>query len=173
MTVRHICRRAAVVAAMLSVPLLTVQAPAHAVDLPPSCLSAITGVQDKFPVQQFTVPDKVKTTLLNELGALSETDQEAFTDRACTAWNDWATANGAEVARYLDTTYQNTDGLVCRKFTTAAMGAFKKYAPTLPAETRGAETVVKKVWKNSMQKLSTEATNATCQQSYDSAKAAW
>ncbi|CAL9378774.1 hypothetical protein C1708_05445 [Streptomyces sp. DH-12] len=172
MTIRRTCRRAAVVA-LLSAPLLTVQTPAHAVELPPSCLSAVAEAEDKFPVQQFTVPDKVKSTLLNELGALGEADQKAFTDRACTAWNNWATANGPAVARDLDASYQNAGGPVCNKFTTAAMAAFKKYAPTIPAQTRDLETVAKKVWRNAMQELSAQATNATCRQSYDSAKTGW
>jgi hypothetical protein len=173
MTVRRAFRRAAVAATLIPAALLVGHTPAQAVELPPACLAALSEAQDKFPVQQFTVPDKVKTALFDELAALGETDQKALTETACAAWNEWATANGATVARDLDTRYQNTDGLACTKFTTAAIGAFKKYAPTIPAETRGLETVAKKVWGNAMQTLSVEATNATCRQSYSSVKAGW
>ncbi|MFE0808532.1 hypothetical protein ACFW4M_01185 [Streptomyces sp. NPDC058794] len=173
MTVRRAFRRAVVAASVIPAALLVGHTPAQAVELPPACQAALTEAQDKFPVQQFTVPDKVKTAILDELAALDETDQKALTETACAAWNKWATANGAAVARNLDTRYQNTDGLACTKFTTAAIGALKKYAPTIPAETRGLETVAKKVWGNAMQTLSVEATNATCRQSYGSVKAGW
>ncbi|MEV5548346.1 hypothetical protein AB0L35_19840 [Streptomyces sp. NPDC052309] len=173
MTARRTFRRAAVAAAVITASLLTAHSPAQAVELPPACRSAITEARDKFPVQQFTVPDKVETALLDELAALGEAGQQAFTETACAAWNRWATANGAAVARDLDTRYQNAGGLACSKFTTAAVGALKKYAPGIPAETRGLEAVAKKVWRNAMQRLSVEATNATCRQSYDSAKAGW
>ncbi|MET8569534.1 hypothetical protein [Streptomyces sp. NPDC004783] len=172
MTVRRVFRRVAV-AAVMSASLLTAHSPAQAVELPRACQSALLEFQGKFPVQQFTAPDKAKNALLDELAALGEADQQAFTETACAAWNTWATANGAAVARDLDSRYQTTDGLVCTKFTTAAIGTFKKYSPTLPTETRGLETVAKKVWSKAMEKLSVEATNATCRQSYGNVKAGW
>ncbi|MTE22440.1 hypothetical protein F0L17_25730 [Streptomyces sp. TRM43335] len=173
MTVHRALRRFVVAAAVIPATLLVGHSPAQAVELPPACQAALTEAQDKFPAQQFTVPDKAKTAILDELAALGETDQKALTETACAAWNKWATTNGAAVARNLDTRYQNTDGLACTKFTTAAIGALKKYAPTIPAETRGLETVAKKVWGNAMRTLSVEATNATCRRAYGSVKAGW
>ncbi|NED79696.1 hypothetical protein G3I76_06245, partial [Streptomyces sp. SID11233] len=67
-----------------------------------------------------TVPEKAKTALFDEVGALSDADQEAFTQPACTAWNNWATANGKAVATDLDNRYQKTSGAACVKFATSS-----------------------------------------------------
>ncbi|MBC2866970.1 hypothetical protein [Streptomyces mexicanus] len=173
MTVRRTLQRVAVAAALLSASLLTAPSSVQAADLPAACQSALTDAQTKFPVKYFTVPDEVKSALLTELGGLSEADQQQFTQSACTAWNTWATSHGAAVATYLDNAYQQATGPVCGKFATAAIGALKKYAPTIPAETRSAETVAKKVWRNALQKLSVQAPDAACRQAYNGVKASW
>jgi hypothetical protein len=173
MSICHTLQRAAVAATVVSASLLTLPSPAQAAQLPPACQTAIAEFQDKLPVQQFTVPDKVKSALLQELLMLSDADQQKFTENACSAWNTWSTANAAAVAKDLDTRYQNTAGLECQKFVSATIGTLQKYSPNIPAATRPMETVAKKVWGNAMQKLSTAATNTTCQQAYSNAKAGW
>ncbi|WP_431038325.1 hypothetical protein ACQYWQ_27415 [Streptomyces sp. P6-2-1] len=144
-----------------------------AAPLPPACQDALLKTLDKFPVAYFTVPEKAKNALFAEVGALSEADQEALTQPACTAWNNWATANGQAVATDLDERYRRTSGAVCVKFATSSVGTLKKFAPLVPERTRGLETVAKKVWTNAMSKLSAEATNAACRKAYDGAKAGW
>ncbi|MFE4330529.1 MULTISPECIES: hypothetical protein [unclassified Streptomyces] len=173
MTLCRTVQRTVLTAAVLSASVLTAPSFAQAAPLPPACQESLLQTFDKFPVVYFTVPDKVQEALLNEVAKLSEADQAAFTQTACAAWNGWATTNGKAVARDLDTRYQNTTGPVCSQFATAAIGTIKKYAPNVPAETRGLESVAKKVWKNAMQKLSVEASNATCRQSYNGVKAGW
>ncbi|MFD9391126.1 hypothetical protein ACFWBB_10455 [Streptomyces sp. NPDC060000] len=173
MTIRRTLQRVTVAAVLVPASLGALASPARAAQLPSACQTTIAEFQDKLPVQQFTVPDKVKSTLLQELLMLSETDQQKFTETACSAWNQWATANATAVAKDLDTRYQNTDGLVCQKFVTATIGTLKKYSPSIPAATRPLETVAKKVWSNAMQKLSADASNTSCQQSYNNVKVGW
>ncbi|EFL03769.1 MULTISPECIES: hypothetical protein [Streptomyces] len=172
MALRRTLRRTLLAAAVLSASVLTTPS-AHAAPLPPACQDALLKTLDKFPVTYFTVPEKAKTALFDEVGALSEADQEAFTQPACTAWNNWATANGQAVATDLDNRYQKAGGGACVKFAASSVGTLKKFAPQIPEKTRGLEKVAKKVWKNAMRKLSTEATNADCRKAYDGAKAGW
>ncbi|MET8555588.1 hypothetical protein ABZV64_11545 [Streptomyces sp. NPDC004959] len=173
MALRHTLRRTVLAAAVLSASVLTVPSPAHAAPLPPACQDALLKTLDKFPVTYFTVPEKAKNALFDEVGALSEADQEAFTQPACTAWNNWATANGQAVATDLDNRYQKAAGGVCVKFAASSVGTLKKFAPQIPEKTRGLEKVAKKVWQNAMGKLSAQATNADCRKAYDGAKAGW
>ncbi|MDQ0792385.1 hypothetical protein [Streptomyces sp. B1I3] len=173
MTLFRTVRRTVLSAAVVSAAALATPSFAQAAPLPPACQEALLGTLGKFPVQYFTVPDRVQSTMLDEVAVLSEADQAEFTEAACAAWNGWATTNGAAVGNDLDTRYQNTTGLVCNKFAKSALGTIKKYAPNIPAATRGLERVAKSVWQNSMQRLSVEGTNATCRQAYDTAKAGW
>lgn len=173
MTLSRTVRSTVLTAALLSASALTFPASAQAAPLPPACQEALLTTLDKFPVADFTVPDKVRSGMLDEVGALSEADQRAFTERACAAWNTWATRNGQAVATDLDTRYRNAAGPVCNKFTASAIGTLKKYAPNVPAETRELEKVAKKVWQNVMRKLSVEATNADCRTAYNGVKAGW
>ncbi|MFE9294075.1 hypothetical protein [Streptomyces niveus] len=173
MTCSRTVRSALLTAALVSASALTFPAPAQAAPLPPACQEALLKTLDKFPVVDFTVPDKVQSAFLNEAGALSEADQQAFTETACAAWNTWAANNGQAVATDLDTRYRNAAGPVCNKFAKSSIGTIKKYAPNIPAQTRELEKVAKKVWQNAMQKLAVEATNADCRKAYDSVKTAW
>ncbi|MCA1219213.1 hypothetical protein [Streptomyces sp. 8L] len=172
-TLRRTVQGAVLAAALLSASAVAGPTAAHAAALPPACQDALLKTLDKFPVAHFTVPDKVESGLLDQVSALSDADQSAFTQAACTSWNDWATANGKAVAKDLDTTYQNTSGKVCAKFAAASLKTLKKYAPNVPAATRDLEKVAKKVWKKAMQKLSTDATDATCRKAYDGVKSGW
>ncbi|MET4922387.1 hypothetical protein P3L51_08490 [Streptomyces sp. PSRA5] len=172
MTLSRTARSAVLTAALLSSG-LAFPASAQAAPLPPACQEALLKTLDKFPVADFTVPDKVQSAFLNEAGALSEADQEAFTENACASWNTWATRNGQAVATDLDTRYRNAAGPVCNKFSTSAIGTIKKYAPNIPAQTRELEKVAKKVWQNAMQKLAVEATNADCRKAYNGVKTGW
>ncbi|WP_329612278.1 hypothetical protein OG244_02235 [Streptomyces brevispora] len=165
----------AVPSTALAVPsaVQAVPSAAKAAPLPPACQEALLETFDKFPVVDFTVPDKVKNTMLGEVLGLSEADQAAFTEVACAAWNTWATENGKAVATDLDTRYRNAAGPVCNKFAKSSIATIKKYAPNVPAATRELEALAKKVWRNSMEKLATEATNADCRAAYNGVKAGW
>lgn len=173
MTLSRTVQRTVLTAALLSASALAVPSPAQAAPLPPACQEALLETLDKFPVVDFTVPDKAQNTLLGEVLGLSEADQAAFTETACAAWNTWATQNGQAVATDLDTRYRNAAGPVCNKFTKSALATIKKYAPNVPAETRELEKLAKKVWVNSMEKLAADATNADCRTAYTAAKAGW
>lgn len=173
MTLSRTVQRTVLTAALLSASALAVPSPAQAAPLPPACQEALLETLDKFPVVDFTVPDKAQNTLLGEVLGLSEADQAAFTETACAAWNTWATQNGQAVATDLDTRYRNAAGPVCNKFAKSALATIKKYAPNVPAETRDLETLAKKVWVNSMEKLAADATNADCRTAYTAAKAGW
>ncbi|MEW2486596.1 hypothetical protein [Streptomyces sp. NPDC048411] len=173
MTLSRTVQHAVLTAALLSASALAFPSSAQAAPLPPACQEALLTTLDKFPVTDFTVPDKVQTAMLNEVGNLSEADQQAFTQEACAAWNNWATKNGQAVATDLDTRYRKASGPACNKFTTSAIGTIKKYAPNVPAQARELEKVAKKVWQNAMQKLAVEATNADCRTAYNGVKAGW
>ncbi|MET7646451.1 hypothetical protein ABZS83_23050 [Streptomyces sp. NPDC005426] len=173
MTLSRTVQRTLLTAALLSASALTAPSPAQAAPLPPACQEALTQTLDKFPVVDFTVPDKAQNTMLGEVLGLSEADQAVFTETACAAWNAWATQNGQAVATDLDTRYRNAAGPVCNKFAKSALATIKKYAPNVPAETREMEKVAKKVWVNSMEKLAADATNADCRTAYTTAKAGW
>ncbi|MGD9485894.1 hypothetical protein WDH52_22035 [Streptomyces sp. TRM70308] len=175
MNLSRTAQRAVLTAAVVSASVLTApaSASAQAAEMPPACETALLETLDKFPVVDFTVPDKVQRVVLVEVLSLSEADQAAFTQAACTAWNDWATANGPAVAGDLDARYRNAAGPVCNKFARSALATIKQYAPNLPAETRELEKVAKKVWATSMQKLANQATNADCQRAYNAVKAGW
>ncbi|MET9777766.1 hypothetical protein ABZ023_26485 [Streptomyces sp. NPDC006367] len=173
MVLSRTLQRAALTAVVVSVSALALPASAQAAALPPACQTALLETLGKFPVTDFTVPEKVQNTAMVEVLNLSEADQAAFTEAACTAWNNWATANGQAVAADLDTGYRNAAAPVCNKFARSALATIKKYAPNIPAETRELEKVAKKVWTNTMQKLESEATNASCQTAYGAVKAGW
>ncbi|MFD5895654.1 hypothetical protein [Streptomyces sp. NPDC060366] len=173
MTLSRTVRSTVLTVALVATSTVVFPASAQAAPLPPACQEALLTTLDKFPVVDFTVPDKVQSGTLDEVGGLSEADQAAFTEKACAAWNSWATKNGQAVATDLDTRYRNAAGPVCNKFTTSAIATIKKYAPNVPAETRQLEKVAKKVWQNVMQKLSVEATNADCRKAYNGVKAGW
>lgn len=173
MTLSRTVQRTVVTAALLSVSALAVPSTAQAAPLPPACQEALLETLDKFPVADFTVPEKVQNTILGEAMGLSEADQEALTEVACAAWNTWATRNGQAVATDLDTRYRNAAGPVCNKFAKSSLATIKKYAPNVPAQTRELEKLAKKVWKSSMEKLAAEATNADCRTAYNEAKAGW
>ncbi|MEU8626852.1 hypothetical protein [Streptomyces sp. NPDC048669] len=173
MSLSRTVQRTVLTAALLSVSALAVPSTAQAAPLPPACQTALLGTLDKFPVANFTVPDKVQNTMLVEIMGLSEADQKALTEVACAAWNTWATENGQAVATDLDTRYRNAAGPACNKFAKSSMATIKQYAPSIPAETRELEKLAKKVWKNSMTKLAAEATNADCRAAYDGVKAGW
>ncbi|WP_405808830.1 hypothetical protein OG524_02500 [Streptomyces sp. NBC_01520] len=166
-------QRTALTAVIVSASALTVPAPAQAAELPPACQTALLETLDKFPVVDFTVPEKVQNVVLVEVLNLSDADQAAFTEAACTAWNNWATTNGKAVAGDLDTRYRNAAGPVCNKFARSALATIKKYAPDVPSATRELEKVAKKVWGTSMQKLETQATNSDCRQAYNAVKVGW
>ncbi|MGQ4488350.1 hypothetical protein ACN6LM_005703 [Streptomyces sp. SAS_281] len=166
--------RSAVLTALLSATALAVPAaPAQAAPLPPACQEALLETLDKFPVVDFTVPDKAKNTMLAEVLGLSEADQQVFTEQACAAWNNWASANGQAVAADLDTRYRDAAGPVCNKFAKSSLATIKKYAPKVPAETRDLEKLAKRIWTDSMEKLAANATNADCRNAYTAAKAGW
>ncbi|WP_031085201.1 hypothetical protein [Streptomyces sp. NRRL WC-3549] len=165
--------RTVLTVALLSASALAVPSSAQAAPLPPACQETLLETLDKFPVVDFTVPEKVQNTLLGEVLGLSNADQAVFTEEACASWNTWATKNGQAVATDLDTRYRNAAGPACNKFATSAMGTIKKYAPNVPAQTREMEKVAKKVWKNSMEKLAAQATNANCRTAYNGVKAGW
>ncbi|MFI2780085.1 MULTISPECIES: hypothetical protein [unclassified Streptomyces] len=169
----RIVQRVALSAAIMSASALTMPASAQAAELPPACQTALLETLDKFPVVDFTVPEKVQNTVLVEVLNLNEADQAAFTESACSAWNNWATTNGKAVAGDLDTRYRNAAGPVCNKFARSALATIKKYAPNIPAETRELEKVAKQVWATSMQKLADQATNADCKQAYNVVKVGW
>lgn len=166
-------QRAVLTAAVVSASALTVPASAQAVELPPACQTALLDTLGKFPVVDFTVPEKVQNVMLVEVLNLGEADQAVFTQAACTAWNNWTTTNGQAVGGDLDTRYRSAAGPACNKFARSALATIKKYAPNIPAGTRDLEKVAKKVWTTSMQKLATEATNADCKASYTAVKAGW
>lgn len=187
MTLSRTVRRTVLTAALLSASALTVSssavaepaaraaapAAAQAAPLPPACQEALLETLDKFPVVDFTVPDKAKNALLAEVLGLSEADQAAFTEAGCAAWNTWATNNGQAVAEDLDTRYRNAAAPACNKFAKASIGSIKKFAPNVPAATRDLEALAKKVWKSAMEKLAAEATNADCRAAYNGVKAGW
>ncbi|MFI1932236.1 hypothetical protein [Streptomyces sp. NPDC020330] len=173
MTLSRTVQRAVLTAALLSVSALAAPSTAQAAPLPPACQEALLETLDKFPVVDFTVPDKAKNTMLGEVLGLSEADQAVFTEAACAAWNTWATQNGQAVATDLDTRYRNAAGPVCNKFARSSLATIKKYAPNVPAETRELEKLAKKVWTNSMEKLAAEATNADCRTAYNAVKTGW
>ncbi|WP_228993599.1 hypothetical protein [Streptomyces sp. DH8] len=173
MSLSRTARRAAVTAALVSVSTLALPSTAQAAPLPPACQEALLETLDKFPVVDFTVPDKVKNTMMGQVLGLSEAEQAAFTEVACAAWNTWATRNGQAVAADLDTRYRNAAGPVCNKFARSSLATLKKYAPNVPAETRELEKLAKKIWRDSMEKLVAEATNADCRTAYDAVKAGW
>lgn len=153
--------------------MLNASAQRQAAPLPPACSEAIFKTKEKFPTTRYTVPDEPWNALLGEMSKLTEAEQAEFTESACAAWNSWATANGPAVAKDLDTRWQNAAAPACNKFAVATMGSVKKYAPTIPAETRKLEVVVKKVWQGAMTKLSTEAPDAACRTAYTKVKAGW
>lgn len=173
MSLSRTARRAVLAAALVSVSTLAVPSTAQAAPLPPACQEALLETLDKFPVVDFTVPDKAKNTMMGQVLGLSEADQAVFTEVACEAWNTWATQNGQAVATDLDTRYRNAAGPVCNKFARSALAAIKKYAPNVPAETREMERVAKMVWRDSMEKLAAHATNADCRTAYNAVKAGW
>lgn len=173
MSLSRTFQRTVLTAALLSASALAVPSPAQAAPLPPACQEALLETLDKFPVVDFTVPDKAKNTFLGEVLGLSEADQAAFTETACAAWNTWATQNGQAVATDLDTRYRNAAGPVCNKFAKSSLATIKKYAPNVPDATRELEKLAKKVWVNSMEKLAADATNADCRTAYTAAKAGW
>jgi hypothetical protein len=173
MALSRTVQRTVLTAALLSASVLAAPSTAQAAPLPPACQEMLLETLDKFPVTDFTVPDKAKNAMLGEVLGLSEAEQEALTEVACAAWNTWATDNGQAVATDLDTRYRNAAGPVCNKFARSALATIKKYAPNVPAETRELEKLAKKVWTNSMTKLAAEATNADCRTAYDGVKAGW
>ncbi|MEU0098665.1 hypothetical protein [Streptomyces sp. NPDC006267] len=173
MALSRTVQRTVLTAALLSASVLAAPSTAQAAPLPPACQEALLETLDKFPVTDFTVPDKAKNAMLGEVLGLSEAEQEALTEVACAAWNTWATDNGQAVATDLDTRYRNAAGPVCNKFARSALATIKKYAPNVPAETRELEKLAKKVWTNSMTKLAAEATNADCRTAYNGVKAGW
>ncbi|MFH9610249.1 hypothetical protein [Streptomyces sp. NPDC017448] len=173
MTLSRTVRRTALTAVLLAASALAVPSTAQAAPLPPACQEALLETLDKFPVVDFTVPDKVKNTMMGQVLGLSEAEQAVFTEVACAAWNTWATRNGQAVAADLDTRYRNAAGPVCNKFARSSLAALKKYAPNVPAETRELEKLAKKVWRDSMEKLVAEATNADCRTAYDAVKTGW
>ncbi|THA34580.1 hypothetical protein E6R18_07365 [Streptomyces sp. A1277] len=173
MTFSRTARSTVLAAALLSVTALAVPSPAQAASFPPACQEALLETLDKFPVVDFTVPDKAKNTMMGEVLGLSEADQMVFTEKACAAWNSWATDNGKAVATDLDTRYRNAAGPVCNKFAKSSLATIKKYAPNIPAETRELEKLAKRIWVSSMEKLTADATNADCRAAYDAAKAGW
>ncbi|WP_069169258.1 hypothetical protein [Streptomyces griseus] len=173
MSLSRTVQRTVLTAVLLSASALAVPSTAQAAPLPPACQEALLETLDKFPVVDFTVPDKAKNTLLGEVLGLSEDDQKAFTEEACAAWNTWATDNGQAVAADLDSRYRNAAGPVCNKFAKSSLATIKKYAPNVPAGTRELETLAKRIWKNAMEKLAANATNADCRTAYTGAKAGW
>jgi hypothetical protein len=144
-----------------------------AAPMPAACSEALFKTKEKFPTTRYTVPDEPWNALLAEVSKLTEAEQAEFTESACAAWNNWATANGPAVAQDLDTRWQNAAAPACNKFAVATMGSVKKYAPNIPAEARKLETVVKKVWQDAMTKLSTEAPDAGCRTAYNKVKVGW
>lgn len=167
-------QRTVLTAALLSVSALAAPSTAlAAAPLPPACQEALLETLDKFPVVDFTVPDKAKDAMLGEVLGLSEADQAVFTEAACAAWNTWATQNGQAVATDLDTRYRDAAGPVCNKFARSSLATIKKHAPNVPAATRDMEKVAKKVWSSSMEKLAADATNADCRTAYNAVKAGW
>ncbi|MEU5284365.1 hypothetical protein AB0G97_10125 [Streptomyces sp. NPDC020755] len=174
MTLSRTAQRAVLTVALLSVSALAAPSTARAAaPLPPACQEALLETLDKFPVVDFTVPDKAQNTMLGEVLGLSEADQAVFTEAACAAWNTWATQNGQAVATDLDTRYRNAAGPVCNKFARSSLATIKKHAPNVPAATRDMEKVAKKVWGSSMEKLAADATNADCRTAYNAVKAGW
>ncbi|MFJ3043170.1 hypothetical protein ACGH52_00715 [Streptomyces sp. BBFR25] len=173
MSLSRTARRAVLTAALVCVSTLTVPSTAQAAPLPPACQEALLETLDKFPVVDFTVPDKAKNTMMGQVLGLSEADQAVFTEVACAAWNTWATQNGQAVATDLDSRYRNAAGPVCNKFARSALATIKKYAPNVPAETREMERVAKMVWRDSTEKLAADATNADCRTAYNAVKAGW
>ncbi|MEU0302633.1 hypothetical protein ABZ252_24665 [Streptomyces sp. NPDC006175] len=173
MTLSRTVQRTVLTAALLSGSALAVPAPAQAAPLPPACQEALLETLDKFPVVDFTVPDKAQNAMLAEVLGLSEADQAALTETACAAWNTWATQNGQAVAADLDTRYRNAAGPMCNKFAKSSIATIKKYAPNVPAATRELEKLAKQVWKNSMEKLAAEATNADCRAAYTAVQTGW
>ncbi|MEU5715844.1 hypothetical protein AB0G71_08640 [Streptomyces sp. NPDC020403] len=173
MSLSRTVQRTVLAAVLLSASALAVPATAQAAPLPPACQEALLETLDKFPVVDFTVPDKAKNALLGEVLGLGEDDQKAFTEAACAAWNTWATDNGQAVAADLDSRYRNAAGPVCNKFAKSSLATIKKYAPNVPVATRELETLAKQIWKNSMAKLAADATNADCRTAYTGAKAGW
>ncbi|WP_369181531.1 hypothetical protein [Streptomyces mutabilis] len=144
-----------------------------AAPMPPACSEALFKTKEKFPTTRYTVPDEPWNALLNEVVNLTEAEQAELTESACAAWNSWATANGPAVARDLDTRWQNAAAPACNKFAVATMGSVKKYAASVPAETRKLEALAKKVWQGAMTKLSTEAPDAGCRTAYNKVKVGW
>ncbi|BFP56976.1 hypothetical protein SCMC78_67830 [Streptomyces sp. CMC78] len=173
MTLSRTVRRTALTAVLLAASALAVPSTAHAAPMPPACQEALLETLDKFPVVDFTVPDKAKNAMLGQVLGLSEADQEALTEVACAAWNTWATQNGQAVATDLDTRYRNAAGPACNKFARSSLQTLKKYAPNVPAETRELEKLAKKVWRDSMEKLAAEATNADCRTACNAVKTGW
>ncbi|THA35056.1 hypothetical protein E6R18_04845 [Streptomyces sp. A1277] len=144
-----------------------------AAPLPPACTEAIFKTSEKFPTTHYTIPDEPWNALLNALSHLTEAEQAELTETACSAWNNWAVANGPVVAKDLDARFQNAPAPACNKFTVATMGSVKKYSPNIPAASRKLETVAKKVWREAMTNLSTAAPDAACRTAYNTVKAAW
>ncbi|MFJ3037159.1 hypothetical protein [Streptomyces tendae] len=173
MSLSRTARRAVLTAALVCVSTPAVPSTAQAAPLPPVCQEALLETLDKFPVVDFTVPDKSKNTMTAQVLGLSEADQAVFTEVACAAWNTWATQNGQAVATDLDSRYRNAAGPACNKFARSALATIKKYAPDVPAETREMERVAKMVWRDSMEKLAADATNADCRTAYSAVKAGW
>jgi len=173
MSLSRTARRAVLTAVLVCVSTPAVPATAQAAPLPPACQEALLETLDKLPVVDFTVPDKAKNTMTAQVLGLSEADQAVFTEVACAAWNTWATQNGQAVATDLDSRYRNAAGPVCNKFARSALATIKKYAPNVPAETREMERVAKTVWRDSMEKLAADATNADCRTAYNAVKAGW
>lgn len=153
--------------------MLNAGAQMQAAPLPPACSEAIFKTKEKFPTTRYTVPDEPWNALLSEVVNLTEAEQAELTESACAAWNSWATANGPVVAKDLDTRWQNAAAPACNKFTVATMGSVKKYAASVPAETRKLEALAKKVWQGAMTKLATEAPDAACRTAYNKVKVGW
>lgn len=153
--------------------MLNAGAQMQAAPLPPACSEAIFKTKEKFPTTRYTVPDEPWNALLSEVVNLTEAEQAELTESACAAWNSWATANGPVVAKDLDTRWQNAAAPACNKFTVATMGSAKKYAASVPAETRKLEALAKKVWQGAMTKLATEAPDTACRTAYNKVKVGW
>ncbi|MCF2434309.1 hypothetical protein LV779_02705 [Streptomyces thinghirensis] len=77
------------------------------------------------------------------------------------------------MAKDLDTRWQNAAAPAYNKFTVATMGSVKKYAASVPAETRKLEALAKKVWRGAMTKLATEAPDTACRTAYNKVKVGW
>jgi hypothetical protein len=146
---------------------------AQAAPLPQACTDAIFKTKEKMPTTRYAIPSEVWNAMLAAVGNLTEAEQAELTEAACSAWNRWAAANGAVVGKNLDTRWQNAAAPACNKFAVATLGAVNKYSPEVPAATRRLEVVVKKIWRETMTKLSTSAADPACRTAYNKVKTGW